>query len=193
MQHSEEVGKRIREVREERRLTQKEFGDALGVSASYVSKLESGKESPSDVLSRLICLRFGVRPEWLLEGKPPKRLPIEVQLVLLAETYGYAALERYGLRVLAHPAFTAQVSKGGFPADWLRELENTPSVSQLDPSEVQAVKMAELMREVFAAWYKGDVNYRGWIYHQIMNALPDVAERIKKKEGLAGTSAGDGA
>ena len=60
---------RIKVIRLEKKLTQKEFADMLFVSPSYISKLESGKEQPTDMLLRLIELEFNITPQWLRSGE----------------------------------------------------------------------------------------------------------------------------
>lgn len=63
------IGKRIRECREERGMTQTQLAEAMGVSRTQVHKWESGRDQPSsDRLPKLGKL-FDVDIRWLLEGK----------------------------------------------------------------------------------------------------------------------------
>lgn len=50
-------------------LTQREFVENLGIKASYISMIETGKSIPSEQLIRLISKTFQVNYEWLKEGK----------------------------------------------------------------------------------------------------------------------------
>lgn len=51
------VGEKLRQLRQERNLTQPELSDALGIEQSYLSKLETGKSLPSgDVLNRILSV-----------------------------------------------------------------------------------------------------------------------------------------
>jgi transcriptional regulator with XRE-family HTH domain len=63
---------RIKEIRKDKRMTQKEFGDRLLVSASYISKVESEKETPSPQFIRLIALEFNRNEDWLISGEGEK-------------------------------------------------------------------------------------------------------------------------
>ncbi len=63
------IGQRIKELREFLGLSQKEFADALGIHPMSVSRYELGRSNPSPSVLRLIEDKFGVNPEWLLEGK----------------------------------------------------------------------------------------------------------------------------
>lgn len=63
------IGTRVRELRQAKGLTQEALaGD--GISAGYVSLIESGKRTPSDEVARRLAKRLGVPVERLLEGKP---------------------------------------------------------------------------------------------------------------------------
>lgn len=48
-------GQKLRELRNERQMTQPELAEAMGIEQSYLSKLENGKSLPSnDVLNRIL-------------------------------------------------------------------------------------------------------------------------------------------
>lgn len=62
-----EIGKRIREYREERGMSQKELADKIGVSNSRVSNWEQGINRPdADILADL-CRVLKVSPSELLD------------------------------------------------------------------------------------------------------------------------------
>ena len=54
------TGAKIKEIRQKNGLSQQEFGARLGVSHAHISKIESGKENPSDTLLKLIGYEFGM-------------------------------------------------------------------------------------------------------------------------------------
>ncbi len=60
------IGERIREIRAENKLTQREFGERLSVSQDTVSLWEKGKSLPSAEYIVLICRKFGVSSDYLL-------------------------------------------------------------------------------------------------------------------------------
>lgn len=79
----ENIKARIKQIRKDNRLTQEEFGQALGYSKLNICFVETGRVSPSDPLIRSICSVFGVRREWLLTGvgemyPPPEELDDEL-------------------------------------------------------------------------------------------------------------------
>lgn len=64
----EKINERISLIRKEEDITQQTFADRISVSRSFVSRMESGKEKPSESLLKLIALEFGINEEWLLIG-----------------------------------------------------------------------------------------------------------------------------
>jgi transcriptional regulator with XRE-family HTH domain len=69
---NKEIGKRIRALRKERKLTQANFARRIRRDKSTVSKIESGKLELSNLVELAICNIFGIRKDWLLTGKGPK-------------------------------------------------------------------------------------------------------------------------
>jgi len=63
------IGERIKFVRKEEGLTQKDFSSHLLISQSYLSGLEKGNENPSEKLIKLISLEFGIEYNWLTTGE----------------------------------------------------------------------------------------------------------------------------
>lgn len=62
------INERIKLVRKDNNLTQKQFADRILVTQSYLSRLESGKEIPNEKLIKLIALEFNVPTSWLESG-----------------------------------------------------------------------------------------------------------------------------
>ena len=64
----EAIGERVRAVRRCAKLTQKDFGSRLSVSANYVWQLEKGERNPGRHTISDICRVFGVDEVWLRTG-----------------------------------------------------------------------------------------------------------------------------
>jgi transcriptional regulator with XRE-family HTH domain len=60
---------RVIEIRRFVGLNQTDFAKKLGFTQANLSAIELGKISLTEANIRLICLSFGVREEWLREGK----------------------------------------------------------------------------------------------------------------------------
>ena len=65
------IGDRIRQVRTEKGLSQKEFADAIESSKSAVASYEKNQQTPGASVIAAICERFDVEPRWLLMGQEP--------------------------------------------------------------------------------------------------------------------------
>lgn len=63
-----ELNERIKLLRKEKGLTQKQFADRILVTQPYLSRIESGKEFPNEKLLKLIALEFNVPTDWLENG-----------------------------------------------------------------------------------------------------------------------------
>lgn len=62
------MGMRIKQIRKEKKVTQKELSERVCVTQSYISRLELDKEQPTDMLLKLIALEFNVSLSWLKDG-----------------------------------------------------------------------------------------------------------------------------
>lgn len=107
---------RIKQVRENAKLSQRSFASHIGISGPSVARLESGENSPSEQTIRAICSEFGIRREWLETGVEPM-YPEQVD-------DGPHALVPDLVDVLSdHPAVLAalrRVVRIMTPADWDR-------------------------------------------------------------------------
>lgn len=62
------LGKRIKEVRKSKGLTQEQFSGKIGLSRNYVARIEIGERLPSNRTIKDICREFGVDELWLRTG-----------------------------------------------------------------------------------------------------------------------------
>lgn len=69
------IGKRIKDLREEKNLTQKEFAHKIGVSVQAVSAWESGIRHPNSTQRKKIWEFFSVTEAELFGGSSKKDLP----------------------------------------------------------------------------------------------------------------------
>lgn len=59
---------RIRAIRKEKKLTQVEFGEKIGVKGNTITNYENGLRNPTDAVILSICREFNVNEEWLRYG-----------------------------------------------------------------------------------------------------------------------------
>ena len=60
---------RIKRLRKNMGLSQKEFGDKLGVSRDVIANVENNRVEPTKLMLNMICREFNVNSLWLEEGK----------------------------------------------------------------------------------------------------------------------------
>lgn len=62
----ETIGERIRRERLDRQMTQRDLASKVEVGVPHISKVEAGRESPSDELLRRVATVFGLDADELL-------------------------------------------------------------------------------------------------------------------------------
>lgn len=62
------IGERIKKIRVDANLNQEQFAKKISVSRSFISRVENGKETPSDTLVKLISSFFERNYEWVKDG-----------------------------------------------------------------------------------------------------------------------------
>jgi transcriptional regulator with XRE-family HTH domain len=68
---------RVREIIQERGMSQKDFAQKLNVTGSYISKLLRGESGMATATALLIEKLLGYSKEWILNGTEPKLLDQE--------------------------------------------------------------------------------------------------------------------
>lgn len=59
---------RLKEVRKELKMTQREFGESAGIDRRYVAKVECGSQNPSFKFLRSVSIKHKISLDWLLYG-----------------------------------------------------------------------------------------------------------------------------
>lgn len=60
---------KVKELRKHLNLTQREFGERIGLKPNSISDIENGKNSLTDIVLKSICKEFNVNEDWLKTGK----------------------------------------------------------------------------------------------------------------------------
>ena len=76
------IGSRIREIRLSLpgKVTQKEFGESLGVSTAVITAYELGHNTPPPATIKLICSTYGINEYWLKTGEGDRKIERAVSL-----------------------------------------------------------------------------------------------------------------
>lgn len=59
---------RIKKIRKDKKLTQVEFGERIGVKGNTITNYETGLRNPTDAVILSICREFNVNENWLRTG-----------------------------------------------------------------------------------------------------------------------------
>lgn len=62
------MNERVKQLRQELKLSGEKFGEPLGVSRTAISLIESGKNNLTEQMIKLICHAYNVNEEWLRTG-----------------------------------------------------------------------------------------------------------------------------
>lgn len=103
-----EYGERLKEIRRYYRLTQTEFAQKLYLSRNYIAVLELERKPLNNRIASMICDKFRVRLEWLLngtgdmiQGNTPILTPEEQDEDLQKIIYKYSMLSPADKKLLA--------------------------------------------------------------------------------------------
>jgi len=67
----DQLGERIRQIRQKRKMTQDVFVQLLGITRGHLSTIETGRAVPSNQLIKSICREYKVNEKWLRYGEEP--------------------------------------------------------------------------------------------------------------------------
>ena len=76
MPTTDEVGKRLKEVRKKREMTLKDVAQASGMSPTHISEIERGKTSPTVGALRKISAALGKDTAFFVEDRPLPRVSV---------------------------------------------------------------------------------------------------------------------
>ena len=76
-----EVGARIRQAREAKKLSQLHLAEILNVSPSYLSNIETGKHNMSIMVLYNLCDALEVTADWILRNNSPEATAITISEV----------------------------------------------------------------------------------------------------------------
>lgn len=76
---------RLRALRKELKLTQKDFGDKIGIASNTVTSYEKGSRTPGASVIRSICREFNVNEEWLTTGSGEMFIEPDTSLMTMVD------------------------------------------------------------------------------------------------------------
>lgn len=71
------IGKRIKEAREKKGLTQSDLAKAIKKSPATITQIENGNHNGTFEILSIICKKLDVSADWILFGKSPESHQID--------------------------------------------------------------------------------------------------------------------
>ncbi|WWU66459.1 helix-turn-helix domain-containing protein [Clostridium baratii] len=62
------INERFKLIRKKERISQKDFGEMLGVSRDVISNIEYGRVEPKELFVNHLCSVFNINKDWLVNG-----------------------------------------------------------------------------------------------------------------------------
>lgn len=88
------MNNRFKQIREKLNLSQEEMGEAIGITRSGISNIESGKRSVSERHIKLLRSAYNINEHWLRTGEGEMFNPTNTSLDALAEANNINGLTR---------------------------------------------------------------------------------------------------
>ena len=88
------MNNRFKQIREKLNLSQEEMGEAIGITRSGISNIESGKRSVSERHIKLLRSAYNINEHWLRTGEGEMFNPTNTSLDALAEAHNINGLTR---------------------------------------------------------------------------------------------------
>lgn len=60
---------RFKKIRKQKKLTQRQYGELLGLSQNHISSLEKGERNITDRIIRDLNIQLNVNPNWIRTGE----------------------------------------------------------------------------------------------------------------------------
>jgi transcriptional regulator with XRE-family HTH domain len=154
------VGKRVQQVRQLERLSQKAFANVLGLSRDQLASIETGRVALPFEVGLRICLACDVNPLWLAVRRPA---PIRGCV-----PYAFSRGEQRGS---FRDVITA--NEHGYDAEWVKRVWG--SIEDYPPSEHQFV---QLLRSWNISVPKADVPRLRRYVMTVASIFPDVKDYL---------------
>lgn len=138
------MNNRLKALRKTLQQTQQVFAKSVGVKQSTIAAYEGGRNAPSDAVITLICRKYNVNRNWLVNGEGPMFLPSpESDLEALIRDNGLSPVES----ILIKQFLTLPDDERNVIIDYVKkvaaELNNLEQQKEESPSE----RDARLLRE----------------------------------------------
>ncbi|ACV64873.1 transcriptional regulator, XRE family [Desulfofarcimen acetoxidans DSM 771] len=158
------VGVRVQKLRKHLGLSQKDFGECLGISQKHISQIEKDTREPSEQLIKHLCLRYNTSESWIKTGEGEMFTSPEESLKNIKT--------RLGERVFMDAINNIMKENGlAFAAG--------RAAHRADTGDPELDRMINILHDL---WDAGE-DLKGWTKVQFNRSFPDeVVEDVQKKQ-----------
>lgn len=167
------IGDRFKLIRERFKLSLVDFGASVGVSHSHLSKVENGKEKPSDQLVICICEVYCINEKWLRLGEGD----------MTADITDYLAKK---IHIIGSEKFIESYYK----LQKRLTLNNIVQFGECSPHTFDDPFLKGMVDYLIETWTDSDRDMQGWLKIQFKNAYPDFEAQKKQRSAVEGTTNG---
>lgn len=166
-----QIGERIKELRQNRGVSQQQLADAIYVSRSTVAKWENGLGLPSEVNLSSLCTYFGVEESYFDAAPTQEELVCRNRVIAKYERAimivgGVLAVVILGLILL--PLFGIRVFSFGLPGDRVQKIDGY----YVSVYEQDVCKYREDGEENMSMGYCGDIGEWEWKHRELLGVVP---------------------
>lgn len=199
------IGERLLKLRKSLNLSQKEFGDKLGISQNHVSQIEKGTREPSEQLIKCLCYCFNLSEIWIKNEEGEMFIPPEEFLKNQMARYGERAINNAINNVLRETApsysvigsqnelnllFNKIVDQYGETAvieafqTFIKEHGLAVAAGrQAHRADTGDQELERLVSTLYDLWAAGDERLKTWASVQFDIAIPKhIVEEAQKKQ-----------
>lgn len=134
------MNERLKEIRKELRLTQKEFAKKLGITDSGISRLEKGQNQLTDQMIRSICREFNVNYSWFVSGTGEMFVEVpQTSIDELCAQYGLDDFDRVLIQEYLKMSADARKALKDYIRNVMKRVGDADPQSQID-REVEAYR-----------------------------------------------------
>lgn len=134
------MNERLKEIRKELRLTQKEFAKKLGITDSGISRLEKGQNQLTDQMIRSICREFNVNYSWLVSGTGDMFVEVpQTSIDELCAQYGLDDFDRVLIQEYLKMSADARKALKDYIRNVMKRVSDADPQTQID-REVEAYR-----------------------------------------------------
>jgi transcriptional regulator with XRE-family HTH domain len=139
------IGQRVRQFREQFKISRNDLINEFGISHSTMSRIENGKNGPDNVFLYAMMARYRANPNWILTGEGEMLLSPNEYVIKWIKSLGTKTISEGFLSVLEDSRF--------------EEFQSLFTAYKFN-QEFGNKELREFLRQAAEVWHQGDERIR---------------------------------